>query len=309
MIIITLKGGLGNQMFQYSCGRAFSLRINTPLKLDVSGFRQTNDSETPRDYLLSNFLITEDIATNDEIKKLKYPYGIISKSWRYLRIKIFRKFYTDFESRLFSKINLSNSEFSTHLDGYWQTEKYFTDYADTIRKEFTLKHPFSLKSQAFSDIITKTKNIGSVTVSLHVRRGDVARDAWKNLYYGITTPEYYKIAMEALVAKINLDGNTDSKNIHIFVFSDDIEWVKQNIKIPFQTTYVSGDKSAEQIPDYEELILMSMCDHNIIANSSFSWWGAWLNKNPNKIVIAPKKWIRKKQWQHKDICPSTWIRV
>ena len=180
-----------------------------------------------------------------------------------------------------------------YLDGYWQTEKYFIDCADTIRHEFSMKEPMGQDAQAVASKISKEPE----SVSLHVRRGDVARDAATNPYADIATPKYYERALEYIGAKL--------KNPHVFIFSDDPKWVVENIKISFPSTVISGSC----IPDYEEVILMSQCRHHIIANSSFSWWGAWLNRNPQKIVIAPKKWILKMQWRHKDTVPKSWIRI
>jgi Glycosyl transferase family 11 len=304
MIILTLKGGLGNQLFQYACGRAICLRTGNSMKLDASGYEKTRNSDTPREYVLSKFNIhNEQIASESEIQRSKYPHGIFSKLYRRIRTKI-GLFNVGFVPRILYKKG------DAYLDGYWQTEKYFLDQAPTIRKELTLKNPLGQSAQHFDDLIVTQKN----------RRGDVARDAWKNMYYGITTPEYYRRALIALTERIGASaGHTavddvnnktilnlpEKQPLHIFVFSDDIEWVKQNIPIPFSTTYIQG----AGIADYEELTLMSRCDHHIIANSSFSWWGAWLNPNPEKIVIAPKQWIRKRQWQHKDICPPEWVRV
>ena len=307
MIITRLRGGLGNQLFQYACGRALSLRTDNPQKLDIEGYERAANGDTPRSYLLSHFNIIEDIATLDEIRRLKYPFGIASKAWRYASTKFLRRFNTGYIPRYM------HAKGDIYLDGFWQTELYFADTETTIRKELTLKDPLGATAQTFADQIVAAKKNGVTTVSLHVRRGDVARDAFKNPYYGITTPAYYKKALAALVEKLAARAgngeNAARQNIRIFVFSDGIEWTKENIDIPFPTTYVDGGDASNKIADYEDLALMSMCDHNIVANSSFSWWGAWLNPNPEKIVIAPKDWIRTNKHRHKDTVPSSWIRV
>ncbi len=277
MIITKLKGGLGNQLFQYAYGRNLELKGKNIL-FDISFYAGNKaKTDTARNFKLNSFNIKTKAKFSDD----RHPF-------------------LDFIDRILIYLNLSDG-------GFWQSEKYFIDHADIIREEFTLKEPLGTSAQNLAYIVLGAKK-NSATVSLHVRRGDVARDAWKNPYYGITTPEYYKNAIEVLAEKIGATDatkNSFAPSIHIFVFSDDIEWVKQNIKIPFPTTFVQGN----DIADYEELTLMSMCDHHIIANSSFSWWGAWLNPNPDKIIIAPKQWIRKKQRQHKDICPVNWSRV
>lgn len=302
MIITRLSGGLGNQLFQYAYGRALSLRSNNPLKLDIEGLIRSAKGDTPRPYQLSHFAIHADIATPEEIAKLKYPFGIISKGWRYASVKFLRRFNVGFEPRTFSHFErIAKKGGNVYLYGFWQTERYFAEAADTLRADFTLKERLGAPAQTFADKIVAAKRDGIATVSLHVRRGDVARDAMKNPYYGITTPEYYSSALTAIAERLG----PAASNMQIFVFSDGIKWTRQNISIPYPVAYVEG----AGIADYEELFLMSLCDHNIIANSSFSWWGAWLNPNPAKIVIAPKRWIRKRQKQHIDICPSTWLRI
>ena len=175
----------------------------------------------------------------------------------------------------------------------FSNRKYFIHCADTIRKEFSLKEPMGQAAQAVASKISKEPE----SVSLHVRRGDVARNVATNPYAGITTPKYYRKALEYIGSKL--------KKPHVFIFSDDPKWVVENIKISFPSTVISGSG----IPDYEEIILMSQCHHHIIANSSFSWWGAWLNPRVDKIIIAPKQWIKKMQWRHKDTVAKSWIRI
>jgi hypothetical protein len=297
MIITRLRGGLGNQLFQYACGRALSLRTGNPLKLDVSGYekgvQERNRADTQRAYSLSHFTIEENIASAEEIRALKYPLGIVSKGWRFVKVKIFRQFNTGFIPRILSKTG------DIYLDGYWQTEIYFRDHENKIRQDITLKEPLSPAAAAIALDIQKT-----VSVSIHIRRGDVARDAATNPYFGICTPEYYGAALNYM--------NEHVEDPHVFIFSDDPDWVRQNIKIPQPFTFISDKNPDGSLRDYEELILMSLCRHNVIANSSFSWWGAWLNANPDKVVVAPKAWITgagRDKRLHKDTVPSTWIRL
>ena len=305
MIIVKIKAGIGNQMFQYACGQALFLRqqekslivnkdnnvedrdLSSILKLDITGYGENNGIDTVRHYSLLPFNIQAKIATDEEIKRLKYPYGMVSKGWRSFKTKVLRQFDIGFKTRIF------NAEGSIYLDGFFQTERYFLDYADTIRHDLSLKEPMGPVGQTMVEKISREPE----SVSLHVRRGDVARYATMNPYAGITTPEYYQAALKYIGDKF--------KNPHVFIFSDDPKWVVDNINIPYPSTVVSG----AGISDYEEIILMSQCHHHIIANSSFSWWGAWLNPNPNKIVITPKQWVKKAQWRHKDTVPKSWIRI
>ena len=287
MIILVLKGGLGNQLFQYATGRALSLKNGEELKFDASGYEKIRSLDTPREYLLSHFNICDaKMATDEEIKAFKYPHGNISKSWRMVRTKL-GLHNVGWVPRIMRKKG------DIFLDGYWQTEKYFTGCADAIRRELSLKEPMGQAGQTMAKLISANPE----SVSLHVRRGDVARDAATNPYAGITTPEYYKSALSYI--------GTRFKKPHIFIFSDDPKWVTENIDIPYPSTIVSGIG----IPDYEEIILMSKCRAHVIANSSFSWWGAWLDPQKDKVIVAPKQWIRRTRLRHKDTVPKSWIRV
>jgi len=299
MLIINLKGGLGNQLFQYAAGRALALRIENSskektsiVKLDINGYGHNNGIDTMRHYALSSFNIRAEIASNDEIKKLKYPLGIISKGWRFFKTKGLRQFNVNFNESIF------NSNKSIYFDGFFQTEKYFIDFEEQIRQEFTLKNPLSTQASKMAELINY-KN----SVSLHIRRGDYVNDKNTNLHHGTCGIEYYEKALEYLKSK--LSSIPYSSELNIFVFSDDIKWAKENLKFDYPTVFVSST----EIPDYEELILMSKCKHNIIANSSFSWWGAWLNQNRDKIVIAPKRWVLKGEKNYRDIIPNTWQRI
>jgi hypothetical protein len=294
MIIIALKGGLGNQLFQYACGRALQLRQEEKdgdkiaLELDATGYAENNGIDALRHYALSPFNIQAEMATREEIKRLKYPYGIFSKGWRFFKARALRQYYTYFVPRILKQ------EGDVYLDGYFQTEKYFIDKEETIRADLTLKTPFGPQAQEAS---MKIKSEAK-SVSLHVRHGDMAYDPLTNRYWGTCSMEYYAEALKIMHNKIG-DG------MKIFVFSDDIAWVKENMTMPYPVEYVS----APGIKDYEELSLMSLCKNNIIANSSFSWWGAWLNGNPDKMVIAPEKWTNKEPQQYRDIIPSSWLRI
>ncbi len=295
MIIINLKGGLGNQIFQYATGRALSLRQKdqngsaTQLKLDVAGYGEHNGIDTMRHYSLSTFNIKADIATPEEIRASKYPYGIISKGLRFVRAKSFHQYNIGFNEEIFA-----TKRKDLYLDGFFQTQKYFMDKEQQIRNDLKIIVPFSAKTLNMSGLINKTDH----SVSLHVRRGDYVSDLNTNQYHGTCDADYYSKAIEYITSKIGT-------GIHLFVFSDDIDWVMENMLFQYPTTYVSSPL----IPDYEEMYLMSLCNHHIIANSSFSWWGAWLDKKSDKIVIAPKRWTQKDERNYRDIIPNSWIRL
>lgn len=293
MVISHLIGGLGNQMFQYALGRKIAINNNIRLMLDISGLENHSGNGTPRKYSLGVFNIEERFSDKKEVAKFKPENN--SKITRTLAKK-----FALFKSREYFIAepyfnfcpDILNTKKGSYLQGYWQTEKYFKDIEDVIRNEFTLKDEYSIEGK---EITQKIKNCNAV--SLHIRRGDYVTSAITNKFHGICSLDYYGKAIKRIADNI--------QNPHFFIFSDDIEWVKQNLKIDFPVEYVSNGT----LKDYEELMLMSYCKHNIIANSSFSWWGAWLNNNPEKIVIAPRRWFADVLVDTSDVVPETWIKM
>lgn len=261
MIIIKIKGGLGNQLFQYSHGRELMITDKKQVIFDTSFFN-SNSKDTSRPFLLSKFNIPESII-------------FINKEENYFKELI---------QKLYSKLSGNY--------GFFQSELYFKEIESVLRKELTLKIPLSSSAQEFANQITQTQN----SVSIHIRRGDYVSNTSANKHHGTCGLEYYKHAISKI--KESIESPT------FFIFSDDIEWVKENLHVE-NAIYVSNPILTE----CEELMLMSYCSHNIIANSTFSWWGAWLNQNPSKIVIAPQKWLNTDISKQPDIIPSTWIQI
>jgi hypothetical protein len=285
MVITKLIGGLGNQMFQYAVGRRVSLLNNTELGLDISDFSNTQIA-TPRKYSLDVFSISGRIATKEEVMIIKPVKNIWAE-----RIKNILHLNKGDDFSFNPKILKTKD--NSYLEGYWQSEKYFKDIEDIIRKDFTLKNPLGDAAQKIENEINKSQN----PVSVHIRRGDYITDKTTNLYHGTCSPEYYEKAIE--IIKKGVDSAS------LFIFSDDIDWVKNNLSFNLPTIYVSQ----KGIADYEEMILMSYCKHNVIANSSFSWWGAWLNNHKDKLVIAPRKWFNAGDANSADLIPDNWIKI
>jgi len=281
-IITKLYGGLGNQMFQYAAGRALSLRNNSALKLDLSWFANVCRNIT-RPFLLRVFDIDIVEASPEEISK--FVPSMLRKILRFYNHKTYIK-----ENQFSFNKNTLNLNGNFYLDGYWQSEKYFKDFENIIRKDFTLKN-IGNETQRISNTIKNTKN----SLSIHIRRGDYIKNPRVNNYHGVCSMEYYKDAIGCVKNKVG--------DVGLFIFSDDIEWAKEQ-ELFSGATFISSTK----IKDYEEMFLMSLCKHNIIANSSFSWWGAWLNNNPNKIIIAPQKWFNVSK-DTSDLIPENWIRM
>lgn len=286
MIIVNLKGGTGNQLFQYALGKKLALKNNDVLKLDTAGLARANVvGDIYRPFALVDLNITKEIATAAEVKKLKYPYGIFSKAWRYLCFKLSADKNTLFHPHV---LNFSGD---IYLDGFWQSPLYFADIREALLKEFTLDRPLSAAAAAFADQI---KN--STAVALHVRRGDYVKNPRVEKEFGPCTLSYFKSAMEEIEKTIS--------NPTYFVFSDDLPWVKENLPVGDSAVFVKGDG----MTDIEDLLLMSMCQHNIISNSSFSWWSAWLNDNPAKKVVVPTPWFNT-QPADKNLIPESWIQI
>lgn len=281
MIISNLTGGLGNQMFQYSLGRHLALKNKTLLKLHFTNALLC----TAREYSLNCFNIEAEIATDEDIKNFGFPTTkagrVILRIKKELRLfkssKIITERKTSFDSSI---LNLPNN---VYLEGFWQNEKYFKDIEGQIRKDFTFKTKPSRKN---FKLIKEIKNSNSV--SIHVRR----KDYLKYKEFQICDIDYYYKAIDIIKKKI--------KYSVFFIFSDDINWCKDNLLIKDKTFYVRNNKPCEDIK------LMSLCKHNIIANSSFSWWGAWLNINKNKIIIGPRKWTKR---DNTNRLPENWLNI
>jgi hypothetical protein len=292
MIISYLSGGLGNQLFQFAMGLSIAKRKNVELLFDVNSFKWDN----LRDFELYKLGINYNVASDELIYKIKNtPSNFICKLKKRLNIEIpyYQQSYIkelDFEYDMnFPKFNSNN----VYFEGYWQSDNYFKDIRDSIIKCITF-NKLSLDCLEFKNNISNSLN----SVSLHIRRGDYAQNSDTKEYHGLMDLNYYKSAIEILNNKLN--------NPTFFVFSDDKSYAKS--LFDGKENFIVIDSKFE---DYEELYLMSNCDHQIIANSSFSWWGAWLNQNRNKNIIAPKNWFKNQVMQSKtkDLIPKEWIKI
>jgi hypothetical protein len=290
MIVVQVIGGLGNQMFQYALGRHLAIKTREELVLDLTGFEQY----ALHAYSLNHLNIAGRAATKEEVAsfvKLKPKKGrrhflynfFVANPHRYALEK-----YYHFDPSILSRKG------SMYLEGYWQSEKYFKDIEESIRKDFSLVSPLSKRDE---EILSQMQNTNAT--SLHVRRKDFAHHPELSAFHGVCSPEYYDKAV-ATIAKRS--GSAP----HLFIFSDDPAWAKENLHFPYPMTHVDHNDASK---NYADIYLMSQCKHNIIANSSFSWWGAWLNSNPYKIVIAPSRWTNDPGLDTKDLIPPTWIRI
>lgn len=293
MIIVKLMGGMGNQMFQYAAARSLSWRHGTALKLDLSFLEGEQAGNTLRTFELDRFCITAEKASRWEISTLSDSKGRAGLEATF--VKIFQRLtgHTSYRERWFHyDPNLMTLPDNAYLEGYWQSERYFADIREIIRNEFTLKAPLAGKNLELSDEIQSVN-----AVSLHVRRGDYVMDKKTCEMHGFCDLDYYRKAEAKILQTL--------KDPCFFVFSDDPEWVAKNLKFRGPAIYISHNGSMP----HEDLRLMSHCRHHVIANSSFSWWGAWLSTGPEKLVIAPERWFNEPSINTSDLIPPGWYRL
>ena len=284
--IVKFNGGLGNQMFQYAFARALEAETNTKTVFDMSFF----EKKYARPFELDIFNVKVETITNfwDKLK-LKLIWKLRKKlnGKKILGINFYCEPHFEFDEKLFKL------DKNTYIEGFFQGEKYFKDIEDIIRADFQFKNMPNEQNQVLIEKINATNSI-----SLHIRRGDyVQKKRYQNVY-ATCSLDYYKRGVEYIAGMF--------ENPTLFIFSDDIEWVKENLQLPYEGVYVSHNTGNRS---YEDMRLMSLCKHNVIANSSFSWWGAWLNNNKEKVVIAPKKWFNDEKIVQTDVIPKDWVRI
>jgi hypothetical protein len=291
MIIAHIIGGLGNQMFQYSAGKSLALTLSSQLKLDISDYK----NYPLRTFSLDCFNTNCSLAKEEEVVRFKNllaapKTGTLSKVAKIYSIitgiKVYKEKGFAFDANYF-KIKDNN-----YITGYFASEKYFKNIEKDIRQEFTLRKHFSDNAQYLQKGI-----LNSNSISIHIRRGDYISNATTKNFHGTCDLSYYKSGITYLKTRISKPA--------YYIFSDDIAWAKNNLPIKKRVIYVSDTIKY----DYEEMMLMSLCRYNIIANSTFSWWGAWLNKYHNKIVIAPKRWFNDASVDTKDLYLSDWLKI
>ena len=270
MIIVEVTGGLGNQMFQYALYRKLQL-LGKDVKLDLS-FYQTKQSL--RTLELGIFQLPLRVADKREICRLKGYTNDASRVEKALTTRIYRHPYVYKEDLDKGYQEVALQKDSVYLSGYWQNELYFKDIRGQLLNDFKFPQPVINTNQ---EILHRLQQDNSVSV--HVRRGDYLDFGNVGIYGGICTIEYYRKAMDYICNHM--------ENPQFYIFTDAPEWVKQNL-------YQEGMhivRHEDGDPDYVDMFLMSQCTAHIIANSTFSWWGAWLDPKENKVVISPDRWL------------------
>lgn len=293
MIIVNVIGGLGNQMFQYAAARALALARGLPLRLDVSGF---DGYGLHQGFELQRvFRCETPLASADEVRAVL--------GWRALPV-LRRILARPGLATLRGKALVVEPHFhywpgirdvsaGSYLQGYWQSEKYFEDVATQIRTDFTFRLPMSETNAAWAERIGRCN-----AVSLHVRRGDYVSNARTHAAHGVCSLAYYNAAARHIAGRVEAP--------EFFVFSDDIDWARENLDIGHSCHYIDHNRGVES---YNDMRLMSLCRHHVLANSSFSWWGAWLNPRTDKLVVAPSRWFAGGRRRLDDLFPSGWVTL
>lgn len=284
--IVKFNGGLGNQMFQWAFGRALQRKTGIKTHFDMSFFTK----KYARPFELGIFKLevpqVEDFST-------KFKLALIWKLRKKLHGKKFLGINFYAEPHFEYDENLFGLSPDTYIEGFFQTEKYFKFIEKDLRKDFAYRVEPNEQNKELIEQISSSNSI-----SLHIRRGDyVQKKRYQNLY-ATCSLDYYKRGVEFIAQKF--------ENPKLFIFSDDINWVKENLNMPYESVFVTHNTGSSS---FEDMRLMSLCKHNVIANSSFSWWGAWLNSNGQKVVIAPEKWFNDESVNQSDVIPEDWVRL
>lgn len=286
MIIVRLTGGLGNQMFQYATARRLADVNDAQLKLDISHFGRN----PARAYALGHFNIQATIASPKEVVWFNGREKVRRVKQMLHSLHPKPRWKWAFQGSGYFDPTILTLKGNVYIDGAWQSEKYFRDIAPALREELTVRDEPNVANRTMSEQIRHGES-----VSLHIRRGDYVTNSTTLRVHGLSSLEYYGSAVCWLTEQVPLP--------RFFVFSDDSDWARDNLQLDYPTTFVSHNGADKH---YEDLRLISQCRHHIIANSSFSWWGAWLCTYPGKIVIAPRQWFHEFEYDIHDIVPVEW---
>lgn len=288
MIIVRLKGGLGNQMFQYAAALSLAVRHHTSVKFDLSYLDDPalKGLHASRGFALGCFSLKASFATAKDLRRFRGPFTRLDK----IRRRLFRHARILEKRRGYDPELFKASSGHSFLDGYFQSEAYFRGISPLIRKEFTLLSSLPPEQLTMAGTISLCQ-----AVSVHVRRDDYEKNPEVRSYHGLCSTDYYREASGLI--------RTRCPQAVFFIFSDDVKWCRDNLGFlsPFHLVSPSLREPGRDI------ILMSQCRHHIIANSSFSWWGAWLNPRPDKIVVAPSPWYADGAPDGDALMPETWI--
>ena len=292
MIGVRLQGGLGNQLFQYAAALRLALRHRTTVTLDLRGLGDSG-AETRRRFELDAFAIEANRVGRPAnsvlgrwVGRARRRIGALRGSSRPLGLQLIVERGRAFDSALLDAPD------DVYLQGYWQSEKYFKDVEPVVRAQLRIVPSPAPEIEEWVRRLPRVE-----TVAIHVRRGDYVTSRSNRRFHGVLPAEYYRAAVSEVVRRV--------PRPEFFVFSDDAAWCQSSLALPCRFTVMDG--SARR--SYEDLRLMSLCRNHIIANSAFSWWGAWLATAPGGVVIAPRRWFLGSTVDTRDLTPASWIRL
>lgn len=298
MIVVKIMGGLGNQLFQYAFGMALAEKNKINVRYDLSFFDDQLERHdyTPRKLSLSSFGL--EIAEITKLELINFqrvinPITFYDKVYKLLSRK---KYHIENGPHYESEV--SNLKNNTYCEGYFQDERYFANISRKIRLIFTIKS----EDIETNEEILKLNNeiVSSESICIHIRRGDYITNPINYKIFGELSKEFYLKAIN------HIESKTKSKTKK-FLFSNDIEWCKRTFSENQDITIVNNKLSG--LNGITHFWLMSKCKHFVIANSSFSWWAAWLADYPNKIICRPDPWFINKDFIQADVCPDDWVKI
>jgi len=287
MIAFLAQGGLGNQLFQYATARRLALQHNCPVVLDQHWFEHPPPGDTPRPLELTNYRANFRVATASELSR----WTVMRSRWAKL-LKPLLPLHVILERGYGVNNKILSAPANSYLIGYWQSEAYFADIREQLLEELV-----PIKQPEPEDLETIEKMQHDDTVAVHIRRGDYVSSGAASTYHGLCSLDYYHNAFNYLAGRLHQPT--------FFVFSDDPAWVKLHLRSQYPTYFVEHNPPEKA---FQDMRLMSMCRNHVIANSSFSWWGAWLSRNPSQIVIAPARWYAINR-PTPDLIPNRWMQI
>jgi Glycosyl transferase family 11 len=288
-VIARMSGGLGNQIFQYACARTVADRLGTELLLDLSTYGRQPASETPRTFGLDVFRVRYRTAAPEDLRPFARHFG---NRWQQRAARLTSSAQVIAQQGSSYDPRIEQVGPGTYLNGHWQSARYFSSNADRLRADLVPVRSFDAEDEAFA-----ARMSASTSVSVHVRRGDYVTNSSTQAHHPTCGTAYYGRAADHL-----LRAHPDA---HFFVFSDDMDWARSHLQFAAPVEFVHRPNSSAHV----DMLLMARCRHHIIANSSFSWWGAWLAADRAGSVIAPKEWYRDPAIDTSDLLPPSWIRL